>query len=219
MQTDERPFASPRRRYPNCIYSFLFILIDSNMDVSRYILVLDISILKSINMNRREYLTFHISTLKLASIYAPLDPCLGLRTVSYHLSVFLWLTHPLAAPLSCSLFFRTRASAARSKRSPAGVLSVHAGGATLHASRRGETQGDDDRLSREQDRHGRHHERGCSDRRKATGHCGLRRGCIRGAGTCKRRPGKGGDTYPVIVAGCAVPEVRTGLTARERDGK
>jgi len=37
------------------LYSLRFILIDSNMDASRHILVLDTSILKSINMNRRKY--------------------------------------------------------------------------------------------------------------------------------------------------------------------
>jgi hypothetical protein len=59
---------------PNCtsaplvlefIYSLQFILIDSNMDVYRHILVLDTSIIKSTNMDRRSLLTFSVTTTLL----------------------------------------------------------------------------------------------------------------------------------------------------------
>jgi hypothetical protein len=54
-QTYDMPFIIGKPSFIEKIYSLRFILIDSNMDVSRHILVLDTSILKSINMNRREY--------------------------------------------------------------------------------------------------------------------------------------------------------------------
>jgi hypothetical protein len=45
--------------YLKClIYSLRFILVDTNIDVSRHIVVVDTSILASSNMDRREYIKF-----------------------------------------------------------------------------------------------------------------------------------------------------------------